>query len=329
MLDKMSPHEAVTEYLEDRKTDLSDTSHENHRYRCQRFLEWADEYGLESMDQITGRKLHDFKTWRAEDVAVITLKNQLGTVRQFIAFCERIDVAPQGVHDRLILPEVGIDDEVCTDKLSSEEAKAILDYCQRFEYATLRHALFYLLWHTGIRISTLRAFDLEDYHGEYVEAVHREETPLKNKTRSQREINLIGDVTEVLDDFIEMHHPMVEDDEGRMPLFGTRKGRVYKTTVQRNIYTLTRPCHYTNRCPHSREHEECEATSYNTASKCPSSESPHAVRRGAITAHRNANVPKDIASDRMDVTGAVLDKHYDQASQAERRRRRKEFLEDI
>jgi hypothetical protein len=114
-----------------------------------------------------------------------------------------------------------------------------------------------------------------------------------------------------------------------MPLFGTSQGRIYKTTLQRNIYTLTRPCHYLNECPHDRDFEDCEATSYNTASKCPSSVSPHAVRRGAITAHRNANVPKEVASDRMDVSPDVLDKHYDQATESERRERRQEFLEGI
>lgn len=47
MLEPMSPHEAVTEYLTDRKNELADTSHDNHRYRLQRFLEWANETGVD------------------------------------------------------------------------------------------------------------------------------------------------------------------------------------------------------------------------------------------------------------------------------------------
>jgi hypothetical protein len=74
---------------------------------------------------------------------------------------------------------------------------------------------------------------------------------------------------------------------------------------------------------------ECEATANDQASKCPSSVSPHAIRRGSITAYRNANVPKDVASDRMDVSGEVLDKHYDMATPDEKRKRRSEFLDRI
>jgi site-specific recombinase XerD len=333
MLEPMPPREAVTEYLEDKKTELADTSHQNHRYRLQRFLEWADETGLDDMNEITGRKLHRYKQWRAEDVNNVTLKNQLGTVRQFLAFCERINAAPDGVHEKLTLPTIGHMEDVRTDKLSPDEANAILEYCEKFEYATLRHAAFYLMWHTGIRSGAVRALDIRDYYSDeqYLAIQNRPEagTRIKNRGRGEREINLKHAVCDVLDDYLDRHHPHVEDDHGRMPLFGTSQGRIYKTTLQRNIYTLTRPCHYLNECPHDRDFEACEATSYNTASKCPSSVSPHAVRRGAITAHRNANVPKEIASDRMDVSPDVLDKHYDQATESERRERRQEFLEGI
>jgi hypothetical protein len=133
----------------------------------------------------------------------------------------------------------------------------------------------------------------------------------------------------VLDDYIETNHPHVKDDHGRMPLLGTRNGRAHRTTLMQNIYTLTRPCHYSNECPHGRSRDECEATTNAHASKCPSSVSPHAIRRGSITAHRNANVPKDVASDRMDVSGEVLDKHYDMATPDQKRKRRSEFLDQI
>lgn len=38
-------------------------------------------------------------------------------------------------------------------------------------------------------------------------------------------------------------------------------------------------------------------------------------------------VPKDVASDRLDVSGEVLDKHYDMATPEEKRERRKRFLQ--
>ncbi len=277
MLEPMSPHEAVTEYLEERKMELADTSHENHRYRLQRFLEWADETGSEDINDITGRKLHEFKQWRSEDVNNVTLKNQLGTVRQFLAFCERINAAPNGVHEKPTLPTIGHMEDVRTDKLSPDEASAILEYCEKFEYASLRHAAFYLIWHTGSRSGTVRALDVRDYYSEagYLDVNNRPETGtrIKSRDRGEREINLKGEVCEVLNDYLDRNHPTVEDDYGRMPLFGTKQGRIYKTTLQRNIYTLTRPCHYLNKCPHDQDLNDCEATSFDILLRLKAEES--------------------------------------------------------
>lgn len=126
-----------------------------------------------------------------------------------------------------------------------------------------------------------------------------------------------------------MDHPYADDDHGGTPILGTRNGRMSKTTFQRNIYTLTRPCHYTNDCPHGREIDDCEATSYNTASKCPSSMSPHALRKGAVTAHRKSDVSKDVVGERMDMSGDVLDKHYDKRTEKEKMETRKQYLDNL
>jgi integrase len=63
-----------------------------------------------------------------------------------------------GINQRLALPDIGPEDEVRETILTKEEAGRILDYCERFEYATLRHALFYLLWHTEMRSSSAHAW---------------------------------------------------------------------------------------------------------------------------------------------------------------------------
>lgn len=225
MLEPMSPEEAVTAYLEDRKTDLASTSHQNHKYRCQRFIEWADEYGLTNMNELTGRKLHEYKKWRQEDVSAVTLKTQLGTIRIFLRFCERINVVPKGIDRKISMPTIGFHEDVNDDVLTKEEAEAILEYCTKYEYATFRHAAFYLVWHTGIRSGTVRGLDVDDYNSDqgYIEIRHRPQTgtPLKNGVESEREVTVKPEVSEVLDDFIERNHDKVEDEHGRMPLLGT------------------------------------------------------------------------------------------------------------
>jgi len=334
MLEPITPDEAVSLYLDSREGDIAISTHHRHGERLKRFLEWCDEVGFENMNRITGKKLLEYKQWRRDaGLANVTLKNQLWTLRVFLRFCETIDAVPKGMDEKIQMPTIDIGEDSRDVLLTHEEAEQILDYCAKFEYATYRHVLFHILWHTGVRTGTLMALDVDDYVSDegYLKVVHRPETgtPLKNKDRGERQISLKRDLCDVLDDYIERNHPMVEDDSGRVPLLGTVHGRPSKTTLQRNVYTLTRPCHYANECPHAREPESCEATSNSSASKCPSSVSPHAIRRGSITYHRNAEVPKDVASERMNVSREVLDKHYDRRSKSEQREARRKYLDGI
>lgn len=85
------------------------------------------------------------KTNRQTDLATITLKNQLGTVRQLLEFCEDIDVAPLGVSRKLRLPTVGLEDQVSNVHITVTEADVILDYCNKYKYATRRHVTLYIL----------------------------------------------------------------------------------------------------------------------------------------------------------------------------------------
>jgi site-specific recombinase XerD len=330
-MEPMNPRDAVEAYLADRKHELAASSHKNHRSRLDPFVEWCDANDITNMNDVSGKHLHQFKQYRAQDLAQVSLNYQLGTFRLFLRFCERLDVAPEGIAERVSMPTVDEQDFVSDQIVREEEAEKILEYAETYEYATFRHTTFHLLWHSGMRISAAQGLDLEDYHREdrYLDVTNRPTTQLKNRERGERQVNINRDLCRVLDDYIDTNHPMVEDDEGRMPLLGSRFGRPHKTTLSANVYRLTRPCHYTNTCPHDRALEDCEAAENKQAAKCPSSVASHAVRRGSITAHRKADIPKDIASDRMDVSGEVLEKHYDGRTEAERRRQRREYLNDI
>lgn len=56
---------------------------------------------------------------------------------------------------------------------------------------------------------------------------------------------------------------------------------------------------------------------------------PHAPRQGSVTEALNAEHPRDVTADRVDMTTEVLDKHYDQATKEERMERREDYLVDV
>jgi len=119
-----------------------------------------------------------------------------------------------------------------------------------------------------------------------------------------------------------------EDDHGREPLITTQFGRPSVTTLQNWVYRLTRPCVIGEPCPHDYDPDTCEYNTSDGASGCPSSVAPHAVRTGSITAHRDAGTPREVVSDRGDVSEKILEKHYDKASKRQRMRRRRDHLPD-
>jgi len=61
---------------------------------------------------------------------------------------------------------------------------------------------------------------------------------------------------------------------------------------------------------------------------CPSSRSPHDVRKGRVTKYRNDGVPRGVVADRLDCSEEILDKHYDRANEREKADRRWEFIDD-
>ena len=206
--------------------------------------------------------------------------------------------------------------------LGADDAEAMLTYLRRYEYASLRHVTATLLWHTMLRMGSIRALDVEDYDSEEQSLTLRHQpdtdTPLKNKRQGERIIAISNDVCLVLDDWVREKRPEVTDDYDRQPLLSTTHGRVGRTTIRTYCYQITRPCKYGQECPHDRDESDCEAAGLDSPSKCPSSVSPHPFRRGAITHFLQSDVPETAVSDRANVTKDIIDQHYDQRSDKEK-----------
>jgi site-specific recombinase XerD len=330
------PAEAKEMYLEQRKQEVSDSTIQAHHYRLKHFVRWCEDVeNLENLNTLGGRDLQRFKMWRRDDGDLnnVTMVTQLSTLRVFIKWCEDIDAVARGTHDKILMPSLAKNEDRRTAHLDKAAASQLLEYLRRIEFSTRVHALVELLWHTGMRIGAAHSLDVEDYDREeqYVELRHRPETGtrLKNKKAGERYVSLNSEVCDALDAFIKFSREKVADEHQRHPLFSSRCGRAAKSSLRDSIYRISRPCEYTGECPHDREIESCEAMELNKASKCPSSVSPHAIRRGSITHHLSKDVPEKVVSDRMNVGLDVLEKHYDRRTEGEKAEQRRDYLDGV
>jgi integrase len=335
-LEPISQSDAVELYLQEKSNELAQATMYAHRSRLNHFLEWCEGEGVDNCNDLTGRKLHEFRLWRRGDgdLAPASEKTQMDTLRVFIRWCEAIDAVPVDLSTKVVSPSLSRDDNTRDVMIDAEVAEGILDYLDSFEYASERHVCFTLMWRGLLRRGAVRALDIEDYDSDdgSIDVHHRPETgtPLKNKERGERFVALDRETCEVIDDWLATRRPDVTDEHGREPLLATPQGRPHQTTIQTYVYSVTQPCVFTGDCPHGRKIAECDAAAVrSSSSKCPSSLSPHAVRRGAITHWLSSDVPENVVSDRANVSADVLDEHYDRRTEREKMEQRRRYLDQV
>lgn len=332
-LDPLDPATARQMYLDERRHEVSDATIQSHGYRLKQFVQWCEQDGIDNLNDLSGRDVHRFRVKRRneDELATPTMKGQLATLRVFLRFCTTIDAVRPGLDEKIILPTI-TDENARDELLEPERARKVLEFLETYHFASLEHALLEVLWHTGLRIGAAIGLDAEDYDADqqYLDLVHRsdEGTSLKNGQTSERLVALSDRVCRVLDDWLSVNHPGIVDDYGRRPLFATRGSRLSRNRGRTIAYQYTRPCIYEDNCPHDRDIDTCEARPTDQAHACPSALSPHPFRRDAITYHLQEDTPEQVVSDRMDVGMNVLDRHYDQRSEREKLRQRRQYLPD-
>lgn len=335
-LEPITPQTAVELYLEDKRSELAAASVRSHKSRLGHFITWCEQQEITNMNELTGRDMHRYKLWRREyngGIKPVTLKTQMDTVRVFIRFVESIEGVPQGTAQAVQSPQLSDKANVRSVMLETEKAERILDYLEKYRYASREHIVMLLAWRTMMRRGAIRAICLQDYSSEKrcIAIKHRPEAdcPLKNQTDGERIASLSKDTCGVIDDWIADRRPRVTDEYGHQPLIPTKSGRIHTSSIGTIVYNWTRPCAVGNGCPLGKEIDECEYTSRNHASKCPETVSPHAIRRGSITHHLRSDVPERIVAGRANVGVDTLERHYDQRSAEEKMEQRREYLNDI
>jgi len=344
-LDPITPEAALDYYLDARQYDLAEDTIASHRYRLESFVRWLtsedhDDEKIVNMNDVDLRTIHAYRVfkreenWEDEDPCnAVSMQGQVSTLRVFFEHIAGIDAVPSNFHEKIRLPKVQDGDHIDDRILEAERAHAILDYLHDWEYATQYHVAMLLFWRTSCRLGDLRSLDVGDFDPDdgAVSFRHRPKTgtPLKNKKRGERDASLKPSVVAIVQDYLDgPHRHNVTDEHGRSPLLTTVQGRPAKSTLRDWMYRWTQPCAIGEECPDGRDPDECDATQHRHISECPFNRSPHPVRAGSITAHRDAGTPREVLSDRGDVSEKILEQHYDQASKRQRMRRRREFIPD-
>lgn len=334
-LEPIDPETALELYIAEKQTKSAAATIRSHRSRLSHFVRWCDERDIENLNALTGRKLQEFRLWRRNDgnLCKTSVKTQVDTLRVFVRWLGTIDAVDPELYLKVISPDVTPDENSRDVKLDQEDAEGVLSHLETYEYASRPHVTISLLWHTMMRRGAAHALDVDDYNadGQYLELRHRPDTgtPIKNGFDGERLVGLSGWLCNLLDDWIRNRRPDVTDSYGREPLLATRQGRPAKTTIAKYCYRYSRPCVYGDECPHDRKPETCEAVEDRSASTCPSSISPHAIRRGSITHHLKEDVPETAVSDRANVSQRVLDQHYDRRTEREKMEQRRQHLDNI
>ena len=183
----IEPQTAVEQYLADRETELRRASINSHRSRLRHFVRWCDKRDIDNCNTLIGRQLHQYRLWRRDegDLAPVTEKTQMDTLRVFIRWLESVDGVEQDLSEKVLSPSITPEQNTRHETLDTEQAEKVLAHLEKYEYGTIEHVAIALMWHTMMRIGGVHALDVDDYHADeqYLEVRHRPEqgTPIKNK----------------------------------------------------------------------------------------------------------------------------------------------------
>lgn len=142
-LEPVVPETTVQMYLDDRRNELAESTFQSHRYRLKEFVKWCQEEDVENLNHLTGRDIHRFRVKRRDidDLATVTMRGRLATLRLFLRFCASYNGVTPGLDENIILP-TATGEDARDEMLNTNTAEKVVDHLRRCRYATLEHAFW-------------------------------------------------------------------------------------------------------------------------------------------------------------------------------------------
>lgn len=341
-LEPIEPTEGVERFLEKKSSDVSSQTLREYERKLENFQQFCRMRDIDNLNEFNGRTINEYLRWRrlestdqSEPLAPKTMRDEQYLLKDLLRFLGNIEGVADGLSDKVDIPELDEGEGVRDITLDPQRVEAILEYLNKYHYASRPHVAWLFFKQLGRRPGGLYALDLEDIYlnceDPYIEFNHRPpETTLKNKSKSEGEIAIFEPFVTVLRDYIETNRIEITTENDRNPLLTSQKGRLSRTSIRRYLYKFSRPCMIGKECPHDRDPDSCDAAQPDGyASKCPSSRPPYALRHGYITHHVHDGLPMDLLADRCDTSEEIIEKHYDEGDDSDKRELRAELLEEL
>jgi len=111
-LEPIEPEAALELFLKDKEAELADASIKGHDYRLRHFVRWCHEQGIENLNTLTGRQLHEYRLWRRDDgdLNKVSEKTQMDSLRSFVRWLEAVDGVEQDLSEKVLSPTITADE---------------------------------------------------------------------------------------------------------------------------------------------------------------------------------------------------------------------------
>ncbi|MEA5406294.1 site-specific integrase [Haloarculaceae archaeon H-GB2-1] len=131
-LEPLSPQEGIESFLRHREVSVRQSTLYNSKTRLNFFRAWCAEREIENLNELTGRDLADFVSWRQRDVKPITLQKQVSTIRMFLRWAADIEAVTEGLAEKVHAPELPDGSEAKDVHITQEHADELLRYLMRY-----------------------------------------------------------------------------------------------------------------------------------------------------------------------------------------------------